>query len=51
MFKAFLFDLDGVLTDTSEFHFLAWQRLAPNWGFHSPGRITRRCAEFHGVSR
>ena len=28
MIKAFLFDLDGVLTDTSEFHYLAWQRLA-----------------------
>ncbi len=26
--RAFLFDLDGVITDTSEFHFLAWQRLA-----------------------
>ena len=26
--KSFLFDLDGVLTDTSEFHFLAWKRLA-----------------------
>jgi beta-phosphoglucomutase len=28
MIKAFLFDLDGVLTDTSEFHFSAWKRLA-----------------------
>ncbi|OJX38272.1 MAG: beta-phosphoglucomutase [Chloroflexi bacterium 44-23] len=27
MIRAFLFDLDGVLTDTSEFHFLAWKRL------------------------
>ena len=25
---AFIFDLDGVLTDTSEFHYLAWKRLA-----------------------
>ncbi len=32
MFKAFLFDLDGVLTDTSEFHFRAWQRLAKEEG-------------------
>lgn len=30
--KAFLFDLDGVLTDTSEFHFQAWQRLAREEG-------------------
>ncbi len=28
MIRAFLFDLDGVLTDTSEFHYRAWQRLA-----------------------
>ena len=28
MIRAFLFDLDGVLTDTSEYHFLAWKRLA-----------------------
>ncbi len=27
-FKAVIFDLDGVITDTAEFHFLAWQQLA-----------------------
>jgi len=26
--SAFIFDLDGVLTDTAEFHFRAWKRLA-----------------------
>ncbi|MEG1687521.1 MAG: HAD hydrolase-like protein [Angelakisella sp.] len=26
--KAFLFDLDGVLTDTAEYHYLAWKELA-----------------------
>ncbi|ANU11811.1 beta-phosphoglucomutase (beta-PGM) [Planococcus antarcticus DSM 14505] len=26
--KAFIYDLDGVITDTAEFHFLAWQKLA-----------------------
>lgn len=26
--KAFIFDLDGVITDTAEFHFLAWRKLA-----------------------
>lgn len=26
--EAVLFDLDGVLCDTSEYHFLAWKRLA-----------------------
>ena len=30
--QAFIFDLDGVITDTSEFHFLAWQRLAEEEG-------------------
>lgn len=25
--KAIIFDLDGVLTDTAEYHFLAWQRM------------------------
>lgn len=26
--QAFIFDLDGVITDTAEFHFLAWKALA-----------------------
>ena len=26
--QGFIFDLDGVLTDTAEFHYLAWQKLA-----------------------
>lgn len=32
MIRAFIFDLDGVLTDTSEFHYLAWKRLADEEG-------------------
>ncbi|WP_322506548.1 beta-phosphoglucomutase [Anaerolinea sp.] len=32
MIRAVLFDLDGVLTDTSEYHFLAWKRLADELG-------------------
>ncbi len=28
--RAVIFDLDGVLTDTSEYHYHAWQRLAEN---------------------
>jgi beta-phosphoglucomutase len=32
MIKAFLFDLDGVITDTSEFHFRAWKHLADDEG-------------------
>ncbi len=30
--QAFIFDLDGVLTDTAEYHFLAWKRLADEEG-------------------
>jgi beta-phosphoglucomutase len=30
--KAFIFDLDGVITDTAEFHYLAWKRLADEEG-------------------
>jgi len=29
---AVIFDLDGVLTDTAEFHFIAWQAIANNLG-------------------
>ena len=28
----FIFDLDGLLTDTAEYHYQAWQRLADNLG-------------------
>ena len=30
--SAFIFDLDGVITDTSEFHYRAWQHLADDEG-------------------
>ncbi|HSP22351.1 MAG TPA: beta-phosphoglucomutase [Planococcus sp. (in: firmicutes)] len=30
--KLFIYDLDGILTDTAEFHFLAWQKLAESLG-------------------
>jgi beta-phosphoglucomutase-like phosphatase (HAD superfamily) len=26
--RAVIFDLDGVITDTARYHFLAWKRLA-----------------------
>jgi beta-phosphoglucomutase len=32
MIQALIFDLDGVLTDTAEYHFLAWQQLATQLG-------------------
>jgi beta-phosphoglucomutase len=31
--RAVIFDLDGVITDTAEFHYRAWQRLADEEGF------------------
>jgi beta-phosphoglucomutase len=31
-FKAVIFDLDGVITDTARFHYLAWKRLADSVG-------------------
>ncbi|WP_299024721.1 beta-phosphoglucomutase [uncultured Thermanaerothrix sp.] len=48
MIRAFIFDLDGVLTDTSEFHYLAWKRLAEEEGIP----FTREDNEaLRGVSR
>ena len=46
--KAFLFDLDGVLTDTAEYHYQAWKELADRLGL----RFTREDNEqLKGVSR
>lgn len=33
-FKAVIFDLDGVITDTARYHYLAWKRLADSQGVH-----------------
>ncbi|HEX5809496.1 MAG TPA: HAD hydrolase-like protein, partial [Anaerolineales bacterium] len=33
MIGAFIFDLDGVITDTAEYHFRGWKRLAEEEGF------------------
>lgn len=30
--RGFIFDLDGVITDTAEYHYLAWKRLADEEG-------------------
>lgn len=32
--KACIFDLDGVIVDTAHYHFLAWKRLANEFGFN-----------------
>jgi beta-phosphoglucomutase-like phosphatase (HAD superfamily) len=36
--KGIIFDLDGVLTDTAEFHYQAWKRLADRRHPVQPGR-------------
>jgi beta-phosphoglucomutase len=33
-FKAVIFDLDGVITDTAHYHYLAWKKLAESEGVH-----------------
>lgn len=33
-FKAVIFDLDGVITDTAHYHYLAWKRLAETQDVH-----------------
>ncbi len=48
MLKGFIFDLDGVITDTAEFHFQAWKQLADEEGIP----FTREDNEaLRGVSR
>ena len=32
--KALIFDLDGVLTDTAKYHYLAWKKLADELGYY-----------------
>lgn len=33
MRRAFIFDLDGVITDTAKYHYLAWKELAAELGY------------------
>ncbi len=47
--KAILFDLDGVLTDTSEYHYLAWKHLADDEGI--PFTSQENDEHLRGVSR
>jgi beta-phosphoglucomutase len=47
--KAIIFDLDGVLTDTSEYHYQAWKRLADEEGI--PFTREENDAHLRGVSR
>ncbi|GER86020.1 beta-phosphoglucomutase [Dictyobacter vulcani] len=47
--KAILFDLDGVLTDTSEYHYQAWKQLADEEGI--PLTKEENDAHLRGVGR
>jgi len=46
--KAFIFDLDGVLTDTANFHYQAWKQLADEMGAEFNWEINH---QLRGVSR
>ena len=46
--KALLFDLDGVLTDTAKYHFLAWKQLSEELGINFTREDNER---LKGVSR
>lgn len=46
--EAFIFDLDGVITDTAEYHYIAWKQLAEELGIHFDRTFNER---LKGVSR
>jgi beta-phosphoglucomutase len=46
--RAVIFDLDGVIVSTDEFHYRSWQRLADEEGIHFDRHINER---LRGVSR
>lgn len=46
--KAFIFDLDGVITDTAELHYKAWQKMADEEGYFFNREVNER---LRGVSR
>ena len=48
MIRGFIFDLDGVLTDTSRLHFEAWKKLSDNHGLYFDSKINE---ELKGISR
>ncbi len=46
--KAFIFDLDGVIVDTAQFHFKAWKKTAAELGFNLTEELNEK---LKGVSR
>ena len=47
-FKAVIFDLDGVITDTAEYHYLAWKQLGEDLGISFDHKFNET---LKGVSR
>ena len=48
MIKGFIFDLDGVITDTAELHFMAWKTLADAQGWQFTRDVNEK---LRGISR
>lgn len=48
MIKGFIFDLDGVITDTAEYHYLAWRELANKLGISIDRKFNE---QLKGISR
>lgn len=46
--KAAIFDLDGVVVDTAKYHYLAWKRLAKQYGYDFTEKDNEK---FKGVNR
>lgn len=46
--KGFIFDLDGVITDTAHYHYIAWKRLADEMGYHFTEKDNER---LKGITR
>ena len=47
-FKAIIFDLDGVICHTDNYHYLAWKKLADELGIDFDEKFNNK---FRGVSR
>ncbi|WP_108247251.1 beta-phosphoglucomutase [Muricauda brasiliensis] len=48
MIKGFIFDLDGVITDTAELHYDAWKKLADEMGWEFDREVNEK---LRGISR
>ncbi len=48
MIKGFIFDLDGVITDTAELHYEAWKALADEMGWNFDREVNEK---LRGISR